>query len=104
MSRRILRRSDFPAIDALLAGYLNQDVHDIHGSVDAALETFLADARVRDREALAREWALFLTLTDGMSAAGRLALFVRSFGAGWTPKRFAHVAAIFDRLLPRPRR
>ena len=98
MSPRPLRRADFPGIDQLVSGYLNQDVHEIYGSVEAAVDAYLADARPRDLARLRAEWAAFCAQMADRPAADRLAQFGKHLGGGWTPKRFSHLRAVFERL------
>jgi hypothetical protein len=86
-ARAAAARDRFPAVAAFVDAYLNQDVHDVHGGPLAAADAFAADASAAELRALPRG-----------PSAGRLARFQQAFGAGWAPRRFSQVAAVFARL------
>jgi hypothetical protein len=91
-------RQRYPAIEAFAAGYLNQDVHEIHGDPLGAASAFAHDASPDEVEALLRQWTAFRAALPRGASADRLARFQHAFAAGWTPSRFSQVAAVFARL------
>ena len=97
-SKAAATRQRFPAIEAFVEGYLNQDVQAIYGSPLKAVEAFLADASADDVRALRQEWAAFHAALPRGASADRLARFQHAFAAGWAPSRFSQVAAVFARL------
>jgi len=97
-SKAAATRQRFPAIEAFVDAYLNQDVQAIHGGPLKAVEAFLADAGPDDVRALREEWAAFRAALPRGASADRLARFQHAFAAGWAPSRFSQVAAVFARL------
>ena len=91
-------RDRFPAVAAFVDAYLNQDVHDVYGGPLAAADAFAADATAADLRTLRAEWAAFRAALPRGPSAGRLSRFQQAFGAGWAPRRFSQVAAVFARL------
>ena len=91
-------RARFPAIEAFVAGYLNQDVHEIYGGPLGAASAFVHDASPDEVAALLQQWAAFRAALPHGASADRLARFQHAFAAGWTPSRFSQVAAVFARL------
>ncbi len=75
---------DFPALAQFLAGYLHQDFPAIHGTPQAALIAFRAEATIKERRAFAVDAQRFLAATATLSwPAMKRAL--AALGGAWAP-------------------
>jgi hypothetical protein len=101
-ARAAASRERFPALAAFVDAYLNQDVHDVYGGPLAAADAFAAEASPADLRAVRAEWAAFRAALPRGPSIDRLERFQQAFGAGWAPRRFSRVAAVFARLGAHP--
>ncbi len=90
----------FPALASFGRGYLHQDFLEEHGSPEAALEAFLADATPGEARRLAREWQDFALRLRGRPPAVVRRLLAAELGTAWSPRSGARVVALFSRLDP----
>jgi hypothetical protein len=88
----------FPALASFGRGYLHQDFLEEHGSPEAALEAFLADASPAEARRLAREWQDFAQRVRGRPPAVVRRLLATELGTAWSPRSAARVVALFSRL------
>lgn len=88
----------FPALASFGRGYLHQDFLEEHGSPEAALEAFLADASPGEVRRLAREWQDFALRLRGRPPAVVRRLLAAELGTAWSPRSAARVVALFSRL------
>ncbi|GAC1568341.1 MAG: hypothetical protein NVS2B3_11410 [Vulcanimicrobiaceae bacterium] len=65
MSNEIDVREAYPLVATLLGGYLHQDFHFEHGSVDGAIDAFLETIDATERKRFAGEMASLLTQFQG---------------------------------------
>lgn len=87
----------FPHLSAFLSGYLHQDFTLDHKTPADALRSFLADANPQERDALQRDWRLFLEAADGLQWRDLRAAFSK-LGGAWLPGSRAALLALFEKL------
>ena len=91
-----LTPSDFPELERVFAGYLHEDVLVEHGSAEAALRAFRADAAPAEERRFRREVKRFLTQTSTLDFDA-VRLLLHKLGSRWTPpSRVALVAVLTD--------
>ena len=89
-----LTASAFPELQRVFAGYLHEDVLVEHGSPEAALRAFRADAAPADERRFRREVKRFLTQTSALDFDTVRAL-LHNLGCRWVPpSREALIAAL----------
>ncbi len=59
--------ANFPALRSFQRGYWHEDMADEYGSAPEAAQQFYLDADPDERQAVATEWARFLSQTKGLS-------------------------------------
>jgi hypothetical protein len=88
--------SAFPELQRVFAGYLHEDVLVEHGSAEAALRAFRADASAAELRRFQKEVKRFLAQTSTLefdTVRARL----HQLGSSWVPRsREALVAALTD--------
>lgn len=77
-------RDGYPALSALLGGYLHQDFVLDHKTPARALEACLSESNTAGQRALRDEWERFLDATAGLSWPQLREAF-GSLGGAWTP-------------------
>ncbi|MBM3771597.1 MAG: hypothetical protein FJW27_10020 [Acidimicrobiia bacterium] len=87
----------FPHLSAFLAGYLHQDFTLYHKTPAEALRVFMTDASTEERNALRRDWRLFLDASDGLQWRDLRAAFSR-LGGAWQPGSRSALLALFEAL------
>ena len=88
--------SAFPELQRVFAGYLHEDVLVEHGSPEAALRAFRADASPAEERRFRREVKRFLAQTSTLDFDAVRAL-LHELGSRWTPpSREALVAVLTD--------
>ncbi|MGE3842086.1 MAG: contact-dependent growth inhibition system immunity protein [Vicinamibacterales bacterium] len=97
MTARKPRRKRFAALEDFCLGYLHQDLAGVHGTVEAAMDAFVADASSRDLARLARDWRAFEAHYRQEPTAERLDA-LEQLGCSWRPAQWAEVEALFARL------
>ena len=95
---RRVARDQFPALSEFLAGYLQEDFRQEHGSPAAAARAFAADADAPERQALAVDLHRFLALTEGWPLDD-LRQALTTLGAAWHPASRAEVEALVTERL-----
>ena len=91
-----LTPSAFPELQRVFAGYLHEDVLVEHGSPEAALRAFRADAAPAEERRFRREVQRFLTQTKTLDFDAVRAL-LRELGSRWMPpSREALIAVLTD--------
>lgn len=93
-----LTAARFPLLGSFFGGYLHEDFEETHGSPEAALEAFLADAQADDARAIGREWTRFAALIAGLPVAQVRTLLREAFGCRWHVRRVADLRALFARV------
>ena len=88
---------EFPALEGLFLGYLNEDFEAIYGSPEAAIDVFISDVEPEDCEIVLREWNVLRARLEAADEGQKIAVIVR-LGAAWVPSSWAEVEALFDRL------
>jgi len=87
-----LRASAFPELHRVFAAYLHEDFADEHGTPEAALAAFLADASDAERRRFTKEARRFLDATEPLDFPAAQALIER-LGARWIPPSRAALVA-----------
>jgi len=96
-----LTPSAFPELQRVFAGYLHEDVLVEHGSPEAALRAFCADAAPAELQRFRKEMKRFLALTSTLDFDKVRALLHR-LGSRWTPPtREALIAVLTGAAEPR---
>jgi len=90
----------FPALQALLRGYLHEDHAAEYGSAPGAVEAFTRDALPAERRAAKREWARLSTLTGAWTIAELRSALTRDLGSAWRPATRRDLDRAFARLSP----
>ncbi len=96
-SRRRAAADSYPALSAVLAGYLHQDFVLDYATPTDAIAAFMKDASAAEQSALRQEWARFarataqLNWSDAQRAFGRL-------GGAWRPPSRRALEAAFAAL------
>jgi hypothetical protein len=99
---RSVKADDFPALSDFLAGYLHEDFAQEHGTPDAAVRAFAADASGDEMERVRGDAARFAaTIKDWPWSDARLAL--QRLGAAWAPRSRAALDAWLTMLASPPR-
>src|SRR5262245_23428860 len=81
---RSLKADDFPALRDFLDGYLHEDFVQEHGTPEAAVRAFLADASADEKAQLRNDAQRFAAaIKEWPWADARLAL--RRLGGAWAP-------------------
>jgi len=90
------RASAFPELRRVFEGYLHEDYVEAHGTPEAALAAFLADANDAERRRFTREARRFLAATAPLAFSDVQSLIER-LGSRWLPpSRDALVAWLED--------
>lgn len=91
-----LTPSAFPELQRVFAGYLHEDVLVEHGSPEAALRAFRADAAPAEARRFRREVKRFLAQTSALDIDTVRAL-LHELGSRWIPpSREALIAVLTD--------
>lgn len=99
---RSLKADDFPALRDFLDGYLHEDFVQEHGTPEAAVRAFIADASADEQNQLRNDAQRFAAaIHDWPWSDARLAL--RRLGGSWTPGSRAALEAWLA-LVARPPR
>lgn len=87
-----------PHLTAFLSAYLHEDFLLDHETPAAALQTFLAEASAAERRALADEWRLFDSATQGLAWSDVKQAFA-ALGGAWNPPTRAALLELFEALV-----
>jgi hypothetical protein len=91
-----LTPSAFPELQRVFAGYLHEDVLVEHGSPEAALRAFHADAAPAELRRFRKEMKRFLALTSTLDF-DKLRALLHQLGCRWIPpSREALIALLTD--------
>jgi hypothetical protein len=85
-------RLRFPMLASFARGYLHQDMPEEHGSLSAALRTFMADMSIKDRDEFKGE---LLVLSAENSGLLRLNTLLAELGSSWQFQTEQEVEAFF---------
>ena len=91
-----LTPSAFPELQRVFAGYLHEDVLVEHGSPEAALRAFHADAAPAELRRFRKEMKRFLALTSTLDF-DKVRALLHKLGSRWVPpSREALIAVLTD--------
>ena len=93
-----LRREAFPAVRALVRGYLHQDFQELHGSLAAAARAFRADASVAEREQLMAELESLAHILASHPARKLRQFITDDLGSGWAPKSHEELTELLETI------
>jgi hypothetical protein len=91
-----LSRNAFPSLLNFLKGYLHEDYPDVHGSLPAAVEAFVADADPAERQQLARELESLTVRLSGRSPRALRRFVTGDLGSRWEPKSREELIELLD--------
>jgi hypothetical protein len=90
--------SRFPALRALLRGYLHEDFAADYGTAEAAVRAFSAEASPDQVRDVTREWQRFSVLTASWTISDVRETLSRDLGAAWHPATRRELQQAFDSL------
>ena len=93
---RQVSASRFPALRALLRGYLHEDYAAEHGSAEGAVRAFCKEASPREVEKLAEEWRRLSVNTASWTVADIGSLLTKDFGGAWMPESRQELTRLFQ--------
>jgi contact-dependent growth inhibition (CDI) system CdiI-like immunity protein len=80
-----LKRAALPALHAFARGYLHEDVHETHGSAEAALAAFWKDASPDERRRFLTEITRVADATARWSVRDLQQFLAEEIGSAWIP-------------------
>ena len=95
---RRVEASCFPALRALLRGYLHEDYPAEYGSASSAVAAFAQDAQPAERRAVMLEWQRFSAMTQAWSIGDLRRALTLDLGSAWQPATRRDVDRAFARL------
>ena len=95
---RQVSASRFPALRALLRGYLHEDFVADYGTAEAAVRAFSAEASPDEVSDVAREWQRFSVLTAGWTISDVRETLSRDLGTAWHPATRRELQQAFESI------
>ncbi|MCX6551566.1 MAG: contact-dependent growth inhibition system immunity protein [Acidobacteria bacterium] len=96
--KRQAAASSYPALHALLRGYLHEDFAAEHGDAAGAARAYCRDASPAEIEKTVAEWRRFSAQTANWSVAELTHFFSSELGGAWQPVSRREIAAFFEIL------
>ena len=88
----------YPALRAFARGYLHEDFAAEHGTAEAAVRAFGADASPDQVRDVVREWQRFSVLTSSWTISDVRETLSRDLGAAWQPADRRELQQAFEAL------